>query len=271
MTLDVMESVISQVDPSFVWELDLARRGEPTIHPQFDDLLKIMSKAPVPTAVVTTGVTLNQRNVDALVNNIDLIRLSVSSINENAFRKVHIGLDYKKIWKNIAVLAEAAPEKVIVHLTGGPAIYESMPDTVNHLRSIGLVKLNVFPLWNRGGSIEARQDAQERSRLIKLLKLNASESEYAKHTGRLQYFLHLVKGWIVNKQFCIVGDSSLSIGYRGEILGCFQDFGHVSNIGSMSGMKLKDAIKIRTELLGCMKVCVGCNSKEVVFKRPIFL
>ena len=68
-----------------------------------------------------------------------------------------------------------------------------------------------------------------------------------------------------------MGDSSLSIGYRGEILGCFQDFGHVSNIGSMSGMKLKDAIKIRTELLGCMKVCVGCNSKEVVFKRPIFL
>ena len=81
MTLDVMESVISQVDPSFVWELDLAGRGEPTIHPQFDDLLKIMSKASVPTAVVTTGVTLNQRNVDALVNNIDLIRLLLSSVS----------------------------------------------------------------------------------------------------------------------------------------------------------------------------------------------
>src|SRR5262245_36792290 len=35
ISLEMMDRIVSQIDPSYVWELDLAGRGEPTIHPEF--------------------------------------------------------------------------------------------------------------------------------------------------------------------------------------------------------------------------------------------
>lgn len=271
MTVETMSRIVQQVDPSFVWELDLAGRGEPTIHPKFNELLKVMRSSSVTTAVTTTGVTLTQKNLDALVSEVDVIRLSVSSIDESIFRKVHVGLDYHKIWKNVAALAEAAPKKVIVHLTGGPVIYDSLPQTVRHLRSLGLKTLNLFPLWNRGGALTVSQEHAVRRNLIKDWGLNASESEYSSHNSRLTYFVHLLRSWTVNHEFCLVGDGSISIGYRGEILGCFQDFGHKSLMGNISHLKLKDVARQRAKVLGKMKVCEGCNSKEAAFKWPQLL
>jgi MoaA/NifB/PqqE/SkfB family radical SAM enzyme len=268
MSLDTMETIVAQVDSSFVWELDLAGRGEPTIHPEFDSLLKILGQATVPTAVTTTGVTLNQKNLDALVAEVDFIRLSVSSINEATFNAVHIGLDYKKIWRNVSSLAEAAPDKVIVHLTGGPAIYKHLPQTVDYLKNIGLKKLNLFPLWNRGGDIIAKQENYARQQLISMHKLNTSEGEYSASSNKLEYFSHILRSWIINPNFCHVGDGSVSIGYRGEILGCFQDFGHKSLMGNIETINLKEWVRKRHYTLGNMKICEGCNAREAVFKWP---
>lgn len=270
ITLETMEKIVSQIDPTYVWELDLAGRGEPTIHPEFHELLRIMKKAGVLTDVTTTAVTFNQKNIDACVQDVDVIRLSVSSVHKEVFDKVHIGLDFEKIWRNIAALAEAAASKVIVHLTGGPVIYPTLPDTVARLRSLGFKSIFLFPLWNRGGDINARLESSYRSQLVKDLNLNLSESEYKSGMGRIRFLLNAIAGTIQNRNFCAIGDGSVSISYKGDILGCFQDFGHVSNIGHIYGDNLKDIIKSRVKLLGNMQVCQGCNSRQAVMKFPMF-
>jgi MoaA/NifB/PqqE/SkfB family radical SAM enzyme len=269
--LETIEKIVSQVDPTFVWELDLAGRGEPTIHPEFHEILKIMRKPGVPTAVVTTAVAINNKKIDGLVNNVDLIRLSVSSINKQAFDKVHIGLDHEKIWNNIERISEAARKKVKVHLTGGPDIFETLPQTVDHLRKMGLENIYLFPLWNRGGNLEAELQEQRRLELVKSLELSASESEYNTGMGKFGFIKNAVIGRIKNKHFCAVGDSSVSVSFKGDILGCFQDFGHVSNIGNVNESTLKDVVMNRTHLLGNMEVCEGCNSKNAAMMLPMFL
>lgn len=263
MTLDTMEKIVSQLDPSFVWELDLAGRGEPTIHPELPELLEIMKRPGIPTGIVTTGVTFTQKNVDAIVKNIDHIRLSVSSINRSTFEKVHIGLNYDKIWKNIATLAEAAAHKAVIHLTGGPDIYDHLPETVAHLRKLGFERLHLFPLWNRGGALDHNLDAARRKQLMLDLQLTAAESEYSTGVGKVKFFTNLLLGKLQNSKYCFVGDSSISISFEGKILGCFQDFGHNSNLGHIDKNKIKTILRQRLTKLGKMKICQGCNANKV--------
>lgn len=270
MMLETMDKIVSQIEPSYVWELSLAGRGEPTVHPEFHELLKIMRRSGVVTDVTTTAVTFNQRNIDACVKNVDVVRLSVSSIQKEVFDKVHIGLSHEKIWRNIAALAEAAGDKVIVHLTGGPVIYSTLPETVAHLRSLGLNRIYLFPLWNRGGDILAEQESGYRQRLMHELELNVSESEYKTGMGKVKFMLNALLGTLQNRHFCVIGDGSVSVSYKGDILGCFQDFGHVSNIGNIDDDNLKKIVKSRVKLLGNMDVCQGCNSHKIAFKLPMF-
>lgn len=267
MKLETMEKIVNQLDPSFVWEIDLAGRGEPTIHPQLPELIEIMKRPKIPTAIVTTGVSFTQRNIDAITRNIDRIRLSVSSFNQQTFEKVHIGLDFKKIWRNISMLAEAGAKKTIIHLTGGPDIYEFLPETVTHLRKLGFTDIYLFPLWNRGGAINHNLDAIRRKQLMQDLNLPAAESEYSTGVGKVKFFTNLLLALLQNKKYCFVGDSSVSISFEGDILGCFQDFGHTSNIGSINTNNLKDILKGRLNLLGKMNICEGCNANKVAFLK----
>src|SRR3990167_3807811 len=263
MKLETMENIVSQFDPSFVWELDLAGRGEPTIHPELPELLEIMRRPGIPTGIVTTGVTFTQKNVDAIVKNIDHIRLSVSSINKPTFEKVHIGLDYEKIWRNIATLAESAANKAVIHLTGGPDIYVHLAETVAHLRQLGFHRLHLFPLWNRGGAINHKLDAVRRQQLMTDLQLTAAESEYSTGVGKVKFFTNLLLGRLQNDKYCFVGDSSISISFDGKILGCFQDFGHTSNLGHINKNQIKDILRQRLSKLGKMQICQGCNANKV--------
>lgn len=263
MKLETMEKIVDQLDKSFVWEVDLAGRGEPTIHPELPALLEIMRRPGIPTGIVTTGVTLTQKNVDAIVKNVDLIRLSVSSIDKSTFEKVHIGLDYEKIWRNIVTLSECAAHKTVIHLTGGPSIYEHLPETVTYLRKLGFSRLHLFPLWNRGGSLIDNLDATRRKQLMINLDLNSAESEYSTGIGKVKFFTNLLLGKMQNEKYCYVGDSSVSISYEGKILGCFQDFGHTSNLGHINQNLIKDVLKQRLNKLGKMAICKGCNANKV--------
>jgi len=270
LSLEMMDKIMSQVEKDYVWEVDLAGRGEPTIHPQFHELVKMMGRPGVPTDVTTTGVTFTQKNIDALIDNVDIIRLSVSSFSKPIFDMVHIGLDYDRIWRNIAALGEAAGKKVYVHLTGGPIIYDSIPETVEKLRSFGYENFYLFPLWNRGGELDYLEDNKKRAQLSRDLGINLSESEYRTGSGKVKFFLNTMLGVAKNRQYCPIGAGSLSISHKGDILGCFQDFGHVSNVGHVDKDPLRDVIRNRVGNLGKMKICQGCNSRKAAMPKAMF-
>lgn len=270
LSLATMERIIQQVDPSYVWEIDLAGRGEPTIHPEFHTLLEIMGRPGITTDVTTTAVSFTQKNIDACVQNVDVIRLSVSSVSRPVFAQVHVGLNYERIWRNIRLLGEAAADKVYVHLTGGPVIYATLPETVAELRRCGFRRFFLFPLWNRGGEIDHRADNAARAQLARDLDLKISESEYKTGTGKVAFFLNSIIGLAQNRRYCPIGDGSVSISHRGEILGCFQDFGHTSNVGHVDRDDLRTLIRRRVRDLGNMAICRGCNSRLAVMPSAMY-
>ncbi|AJC67740.1 MULTISPECIES: radical SAM protein [Dickeya] len=271
MTEDMLRLIIEKVKQDDVYEIDFAGRGEPTVHPNFYDMVELIKDAPVPKKLTTTGVTLSEKRLNALTNSIDAIRLSVSSVKKDIFEKVHCGLKYERIWENISNLASVAADKTTIHLVGGDVIYESVPDTVSKLRELGYKDINLFPLWNRGGDIKVDPVEKKRSQLIAQLKLNAIESTCRGGESKPRYIYNYLKKWIQNPNYCPVGDSSVCISHDGSILTCFQDFGKKHVLGNIREMSIKQIIKARHKILGNMDMCFVCNTKEQASKKNIFL
>lgn len=270
MTADMLKLILSKIHKEDVYEIDLAGRGEPTVHPDFFDMIDILKDSPVPKKLTTTGVTLSEKRLYLLENSIDAIRLSVSSINRDVFEKVHCGLKYERIWENISKLANVAAEKTTVHLVGGDIIYDSVPETVSKLRQLGYKDINLFPLWNRGGDIKVEPLEKKRSTLIKQLNLNAIESTCRGGASKISYIYACSKKWIKNINYCPVGDSSICISHDGSILTCFQDFGKRNILGNIHDMSIKKIIDYRLKKLGNMGICKTCNTKEQASKKNIF-
>jgi len=258
---ETMETVLSQIDPEFVWEVNFSGRGEPTLHQNLPAVLSKLQRTSVKSALVTTGVCVTPAIAEALDSNVDKIRLSVSSFDSESFSRVHTGLNYKTVWENIAFMAKRFPQKIVCHLVGGPPIYDSLPETVAHLRSLGLSELYLFPLWNRAGSQETKQIRAKRLALLEELQIPPSEQEYANGDDEA-FKADNVKYCEVNKNYCPVGDSSMAIGYNGDIVGCFQDFGHKTVLGNIHRDNLKEVYERRKMLLGNMAICNGCNTKK---------
>jgi MoaA/NifB/PqqE/SkfB family radical SAM enzyme len=266
LSLDKATEIAQLCSESDIWEISLAGRGEPTLNSKLMEITKIFNSTKIPISLVTTTLNLKNSEIDALAENISIFRLSVSSIDTQIFSKIHTGLNYNRIWKNLKDLAPAIAEKTVIHLTGGPLIYESLDETVSTLRSYGYKKFYIFPLWNRSGSIKESRNKENRIYFIKKLGLKLSEDEYFNIKNRAKQIGYIGYNKIVNHRFCAVGDSSLSVAFDGKILGCFQDFAHRSIIGSVSNQSLEKIFRERKKILGKMPICINCNSnKESIF------
>lgn len=263
MKLATMEKILSQLDASFVREIDLAGRGEPTIHPRFLELCQMMAATGMNAGIVTTGVTMTDKNVRAFDEHLKTIRLSVSSIVQETFDKVHIGLKHAQIWRNVAALAKVAAHKTIVHLTGGPVIYDHLPQTVEHLRELGFRRFRLLTLWNRGGYFETVQARAKRVALLDQLQLHASEDDVWEDSGRLRFLGGLAFNKLRNSKYCPMGAGSVTISYKGDIVGCFQDFGHSSIMGHIDKITIREHVLGRAGQLGNMPICQGCDAREV--------
>lgn len=258
---ETIDTILSQIDSNFVREISLSGRGEPLLHRQLPAVLERLKNPPAPTALVTTGTYLSPAIIEALDKYIDKIRLSVSSFDPIIFSQVHRGLQYQNVWKNISFLAKRFPKKVVCHLVGGPIIYNSLPQTVGQLRSLGLTELFLFPLWNRAGLIETKQIKEKRLSLLEELNIPPSEKEYS--NGDETTFWNDYETFSkTNEKYCPIGDSSISISYSGDILGCFQDFGHKTILDNISQTTLKAVYLSRKNTLGNMSICESCNAKK---------
>ena len=246
---DLVNIISKELDDTF-WEIDLSGRGEPTLHPKFHELSRIIkNNSNTQLAVVTTADNLTDKVNDTFREYIDVIRLSVSSYDEKIFKKVHCGLNYNKIWDNIKRLGNEHAYKTVIHLTGGSVIYEGLEITVEKLREIGFREFRLFPLWNRAGDNE--------------LGLRSSESEYDGGNSS-DYINDYKRNKLTNPKYCIVGDSSLFITYNGDILGCFQDFSGKCIVANIRNSNLKDIIKHKKDKVGRYEFCSNCNSNIAI-------
>lgn len=254
--IETINKIIEKVKNYTLFEISLSGRGEPTFHPQLCEILERLKTLSTPVSIVTTTDGLNEGNYKSCIDKVDIFRVSVSSIDRNGFNKIHRGLDYDKIWGNIKLLVNYKPEKINVHLVGGKDTYSTLEETIKFFKDNGVNNIHLFPLWNRGGSIGEQNIAELRKELVKKYNISYSEDEYlSEEKTKL----------LLSPGYCPIGDTSIVINYKGDMIGCFQDFANDTKICSVYDSKV-DFLKERAKLFKNMPVCKNCNSALMVRK-----
>ncbi len=261
MSYKTLKNIVDQAQENNIWEITFSGRGEPTLHPHLPEMLSLCEKSSVTSALITTAVAMNKDNIEAC-KNVDVIRLSVSSFDKNTFEKIHRGLDYYKVWQNIDNLTNAIPEKIKVHLVGGETIYDHLEETIDFFHKKNINSLYIFPIWNRGGDITSKDNMEKRQNLIDHFHLLPIEDEFC-IKDRYIFNSYMQSKKSTSKKYCFHGDSSALITFKGDMLGCFQDFGSNNVIGNINENSLKELLDKRFYRLGNMDICKGCNSNLV--------
>ena len=150
----------------------------PTFHPQLIEILRKLRTIANKISIVTTSDGLTENNYRSCMDNVDILRLSVSSIDKKTFHQIHRGLDYDKIWENIDKLVKYNPEKLNIHLVGGEITYPTLEETIKFFKQNGVDNIHLFPLWNRGGNIQEQNINEMRSYLVNKYNISYSEDEY---------------------------------------------------------------------------------------------
>lgn len=255
ITLETIDNLIKKIEKYNLFEVSLSGRGEPTFHPQLIEILRKLRTLSNKISIVTTSDGLNENNYRDCMDNVDILRLSVSSIDEKIFHQVHRGLDYKKIWKNIDKLVKYNPEKLNIHLVGGESTYPSLEETIQFFKQNGVDNIHLFPLWNRGGNIPEQNINEMRKYLVDKYHIAYSEDEYLNEDKTKMFG---------NPNYCPLGDTSIAVNFKGDMIGCFQDFENITRICNVNDDA--DFITKRTKVLKKMPVCKNCNSTNMARK-----
>lgn len=255
ISLEAIDNLIKKIENYILFEISLSGRGEPTFHPQIVEILKKLKKLSTKISVVTTTDGLDENNYKECVDNLDILRLSVSSIEPETFKKIHRGLDYDKIWHNIDMLVNYRPDKLNIHLVGGEDTYSTLEQTIKYFKQHNINNIHLFPLWNRGGNVEEQEITSLRKYLVEKYKIFYSEDEY----------LPEEKVKLLEKEnYCPIGDTSIVVNYKGEMIGCFQDFENLTKICNVNDDV--DFVIERSKVLKKMPACFGCNSVTMARK-----
>ena len=251
ISLETVDMLIDKVKDIALFEISISGRGEPTFHPRLVEIVEKLRALKTKISVVTTSDGLNERNYREIVDSLDILRLSVSSIDPTTFSKVHRGLEYRKIWDNIQKLVSYDPEKLHIHLVGGEETYPQLEPTIKFFKDHGVNNIFLFPLWNRGGNVEEQEILDIRKKLVEEYGVFYSEDEYLDENKVKQ---------LGNPNYCPIGDTSISVNFKGDMIGCFQDFENKTRICNVRDNV--DFLKERAKMLKKMPVCMSCNSAK---------
>lgn len=249
ISLDIIDKLIDKVEHYLLYEISISGRGEPTFHPQLIEIVKRLKTLKAKISVVTTTDGIKDATYKQLIDELDIMRISVSSIDEQVFKKIHRGLNYDKIWVNINKLVNYNPEKLHIHLVGGKETYPALERTISFFKANEVNNIYLLPLWNRGGNIEEQEILDLRRRIVEKYNIFYSEDEYLDETKAKN---------LANPNYCPIGDTSISVNYKGDMIGCFQDFENLTKICSVNDNT--DFITERAKVLKKMSVCKSCNS-----------
>lgn len=249
ISLDTVDKLIDKIGDYLLYEISISGRGEPTFHPQLIEIIKKLQTLKTKISVVTTTDGIKDATYKQLIDELDIMRISVSSIDEQIFKKIHRGLNYDKIWANIIKLVNYNPEKLHIHLVGGEETYPALEKTISFFKANDVNNIYLLPLWNRGGNVEEQEILDLRKQIVEKYNIFYSEDEYLDETK--------VRN-LANPNYCPLGDTSISVNYKGDMIGCFQDFENLTKICNVDDDA--DFITERVKVLKKMPVCRSCNS-----------
>lgn len=260
MSKELFQKVLTRISSQDLFRVVIAGYGEPTTHPQFNDMIELLRGNPVQFDMVTNGQLLNKEKIEKIDGVIKNIIVSFSSIDTEVYNRVHVNLDQKLVMSNIKLAHKMLKKtKLIISLTPLSDCLKTLPDTIAWFRKNGINALSMSPsLYDRSGMLDTKKESttQVLRKTIKSNKLHSQELDF------IPSIRDIAKQWIANKVKCIPRNSDILISSTGDYMYCFNDISHRHPIGNVLDKSLREALELREKTSVDNAICDQCDLKE---------
>lgn len=206
MINSVFSKIVSQLE-NMNWKpkLTLVGHGEPLLHPQIIEFIKLAKPVSFSTSVITNGTVLNENLSEELIKSgLDRIQFSFDTIDKTLYEKARQGANFEKTLKNILKFIEINdklkhPVYVSISSVQSKEVAKQNTKFLNFWKKYSMDNVYFPPLNNFHG--------------------NSRLSKDAKHHGR--------------KQICTVPWTVLIIKADGNVTGCVTDYDDSYVIGNI--------------------------------------
>lgn len=135
-----------------VEEVTLMGWGEPTMHPQFINILEKLNKYNVRKYFCTNGMKLGELRDPIFQNKVDIIAVSLDGANEETNNKIRKGSDFNKIIEYLKDIVEEKKRRNINYpyinfvFTAMKSNFHQIPDMVKLAHEVGIEEVKIVYL-----------------------------------------------------------------------------------------------------------------------------
>ncbi len=248
MSPEVLDRCLAEAKAHGIRDIRLYSTAEPTLHPQFDDIIARLKREGFVISVSTNAATLKKR-AEALCT-VDTLQYSIEGWDKDSYEKFRYPLKFDRVRRNIAAFWELAQQRKTrplitcnLLLTRSTDIEAFVACWGPYVDQITIGFLMGTTIWKRGKFVDER---------------NAEISD--------DYFDHAVEA----AGICGYPFEVVTVAYDGKLALCCEDFTAELPLGTISDgidrMADNAALhRIRKQFYsGQPDVCAGCN----FFRHP---
>jgi len=105
MDFDLFKKIIDQIDGSIPY-ITFASRGEPTLHPKFEEILDYCKGKFKDIKINTNASALNRKKINKILEVCDTVVFSIDTPDKEIYPKIRVGGKLENVLKNIALFNE---------------------------------------------------------------------------------------------------------------------------------------------------------------------
>lgn len=129
----------------------LVGSGEPTLHPDFTEIISTMKTIGIEIGLFTNGSRINEEMASAIVNNLTFVRISLNGATKDMHNKIHKTRDFDKIINNVKALVKMKKGELFptigIQMGVHHINYEQIPDMADLGNSLNVDYLEFKPVY----------------------------------------------------------------------------------------------------------------------------
>lgn len=224
MSMEIVERICSELKNGDIQGVRLVRWGEPTLHPKFLKILKMLKETGKIIHFNTNGILLNQKSIEQIIDlSIESVKFSFQGVDKDSYEEMRHGSSWDILLKNIQLMNEIRGKKDKPYIQISTTITD---ESQNQIQIFENMIENICDYYNIGRTELSYLDVEKmkisKERKDKFIELRERENLQKKHL-----------------KVCPEVYDKLSINWDGTVTACCSDYDNQLIIGDIQKESLE--------------------------------
>lgn len=226
-------------------EVTLMGWGEPTVHPQFVDILRYLTQFPLKKYICTNGMKLRELTPIIFETHVDILAVSLDGANPETNDRIRKGASFNEIVDSLKQIVNIRNERGIKYpyinfvFTAMKDNYTQIPDMVELAARIGIEEVKVVYFTSFKDDLDCQSLKDMQNELKQIFADASRKAEMYNIMLKLPYIQGEDPAGAELHRPCYMGWRDLFIGSDGYIRPCMSTpikFVHIDTIDSVENL-----------------------------------